>query len=126
MRKFSLFSAFATLVALLSTTALAQFGGQKTANLSMYHTTVGTSTALAIPAVSVSGSLISFKLCNDAVNGSSTYLIVGQAADAATDGVTLLPGSCFECVECKPSVLKSLKVKGQGASNGYSVSQYKQ
>lgn len=126
MRKFSVLFALIACLTMLSP-AFAQFSSvQKSGNLSLYHTTVGTSTAAAIPSASVSGNLISFKICNDAVNGSSTYLIVGQAADAATDGVTMAPGSCFECLQCKPSILKSMKVKGQGSSNGYSVIQYKQ
>jgi hypothetical protein len=40
--------------------------------------------------------------------------------------MTLLPGACFECKNCKSSTLALLKVKGQAASNGYSVIQYRE
>lgn len=120
MRLFSLIAALFLTVSVAHADYLPRVG-----SLSMYHGTVGTTAADAIPAASVSGVLVSFKVCNDAVN-TSTFLIVGKAADPATDGKTLLPGACFVCENCKPSILKGLKVKGQAAANGYSVIQYKQ
>lgn len=101
------------------------FSNLRVGSVVQTHTTVGTSTTLAISSGSVSPSLIGWKLCNDAVN-TSTYLLVGQAADVATDGTSLAPGACFECPNCVASTLKLAKVKGQAASNGYSILQYKQ
>lgn len=105
--------------------ALAQsFSPVKVTKLTSYHATVGTATALAIPAVSVGGNGTGFQICNDAVN-TSTYLFVGQAADVSTDGVMLDKGQCFKCEACSSSVLKLMKVLGQAATNGYSVVQYR-
>lgn len=89
------------------------------------HATVGTTTADAIADASVVPSLLAWKICNDAVN-VSTHLIVGQAADVATDGIVLGLGDCFECPNCTPSTLKAFRVKGQAADNGYSIIQYRQ
>lgn len=110
----------------LTSSAKAQtfFANTKSSVLSFTHSTVGTTTADAISSSSVGGNVISWKICNDAVN-TSTYLLVGQAADAATDGVMLDKGQCFECPNCRPATLKLMKVKAQAASNGYSVIQYK-
>lgn len=88
------------------------------------HSTVGTSTTLAISAGSVSSSLAGWRLCNDAVN-TSTYLFLGEASDAATDGVQLDKAGCFECPNCSPATLKAVKLKAQAASNGYSITQFK-
>jgi hypothetical protein len=97
----------------------------KTAAIDTYHTTVGTTTAAAIPSASVYSNIIGFKICNDPVNATSTYLQLGLATDVTTDGIRLALGSCFECANCKSAILKLLKVEGQGASDGYSVIQYR-
>lgn len=89
------------------------------------HATVGTTTASAIASASVVGDVYGFLICNDPVNASSTYLAVGQAVDVTTDGVRLDKGACYECLNCKPAILKLINVEGQGASNGYSVIQLK-
>ena len=89
------------------------------------HATVGTSTTAAISSGSVGTNILSWKICNDAVN-TSTYLYVGKAADVATDGVQLDKGACFECPNCTRATLLLMKVKAQAADNGYSVVQYKQ
>ena len=125
MRLFA--TALMTVLMLCANVASAQqvFSPVRVTKITNSHTTVGTATALAIPAASVGGNLLSWKVCNDAVN-SSTYLIVGFAADAATDGTTLLPGACYECENCTPGLLKLVNVKGQAAANGYSVIQYRQ
>jgi len=101
------------------------YANSRVSKITSYHTTVGTTTALAIPAASVGGNLLSWKICNDAVN-TSTYLAVGQAADVSDDGTTLAPGACYVCDNCASAVLKLMKVEGQAASNGYSVIQYRQ
>lgn len=110
---------------MVTTTGHAQqfFSPVRVTRVAQYHTTVGTTTAAAIPSANVTGNLVSWKVCNDAVN-TSTYLLVGQATDASTDGTSLAPGACFECANCTTSLLKLMKVKGQAASNGYSVLQY--
>jgi hypothetical protein len=108
-----------------SLTASAQSVPYRVGSVVQTHATVGTTTADAISAASVSSVLISFKICNDAEN-TSTHLLVGTTADAATNGVMLGKGQCYECENCKPSILKAMKVKAQAASNGYSVIQYKQ
>ncbi len=100
------------------------YSNVKASRISTYHTTVGTSTAAAIPSASVGGNLISFKICNDAVN-TSTYLLVGLAVDVSTDGLMLDKGQCYECPNCSAAILKLLKVEAQAASNGYSVVQYR-
>ncbi len=100
------------------------FGNTRSGKVEFYHTTVGTSTALAIPSASVGGNVLSWKICNDAVN-TSTYLLVGKAVDVSTDGVMLDKGQCFECLNCKEATLKLMKVEGQASSNGYSVIQYR-
>lgn len=112
-------------LAFFSCVANAQSYESRIGNVSFYRTTVGTTTAAAIPGASIGGNVASYKICNDAIN-VSTYLIVGEATDAATDGMTLLPGACFECKNCKGSTLGLLKVKGQAASNGYSVIQFRE
>lgn len=111
----------------LSSVANAQqfFANSRISAVTQSHDTVGTTAALAIASASVGGNLLSFKICNDAVN-TSTHLIVGQATDPADDGVVLDKGQCFVCENCKSSVLKLMRVKGQAASNGYSVVQYRQ
>jgi len=96
----------------------------KTAYVSTYHTDVGTTTAAAIPTASVYSNITGFKICNDPVN-TSTYLQIGQAADVTTDGIRLDKGKCLECANCKSGILKTLKVEGQAATNGYSVIQYR-
>jgi hypothetical protein len=101
------------------------FSNTRTGNLIQTHSTVGTSAADAIASASVSNNLLAWKICNDAVN-TSTYLFVGEAADPATDGVQLDKGQCFECPNCTAKTLKTIKVKAQAASNGYSVIQFKQ
>lgn len=117
---------FAAILCIISTVSYGQnlFENTRVSSVVSYHTTVDTTTALAIPAANVTGDILSFKICNDAVN-TSTYLLVGQAADVSTDGTMLDKGQCYVCENCKPSVLKALKVEGQAASNGYSVIQYK-
>lgn len=118
-----------SLIALLlfSTLASAQafFPNTRVGSLTHYRTTVSTTTADAIPSASVVGNLLGWQICNDAVN-TSTYLFVGKAADAATDGVQLDKGQCFQCPNCTSATLKLMKVKAQAASNGYAVLQYKQ
>lgn len=101
------------------------FANTRVGNVLYSHSTVGTSTALAISASSVSPGLLAWKICNDAVN-TSTYLLLGEASDVSTDGVSIAPGSCFECPNCNAATLKLIKVEGQAASNGYSVIQFKQ
>jgi hypothetical protein len=97
----------------------------RTATVSTYHTTVDTTTAALIPSASIYSNIIGFKVCNDPVNASSTYLILGTTVDAATDGIRLDKGQCFVCDSCKSRILSGLKVKGQGSTNGYSVIQYR-
>lgn len=101
------------------------FANTRVGNVVTKHTTVGTSTADAIADADVSPALLAWKICNDAVN-TSTYLLVGEAVDVSTDGVSVAPGSCFECPNCNSATLKAIKVEGQASSNGYSVVQYKQ
>ena len=100
------------------------FDNTKVGKVELYRTVIGTTSALAIPSASVGGSLLSWKICNDAVN-TSTHLFVGKATDAATDGIMLGKGTCLECLNCKAATLQSMRVKGQAASNGYSVIQYR-
>ena len=113
------------LVFMLSGNAGAQipFSSMRAINISTSHHTVGTSTAAQ--GATVGGNVISWKICNDAVN-TSTYLLVGKASDVSTDGVMLGKGACFECWNCKASTLSSMRCEGQAASNGYSVIQYRQ
>ena len=101
------------------------FAQARVSKITQYHTTVGTTTAAAIPSANILSGLVGYSICNDAVN-TSTYLIVGTTADAATDGRTMAPGACYECKNCSAGSLLSLKVKGQAASNGYSVTQFRQ
>lgn len=101
------------------------FSNTRVSNVIYSHSTVGTTTADAIADASVLPNLLAWKICNDAVN-TSTYMLLGEAADVATDGVSLAPGTCFECPNCNAATLKAIKVKGQAASNGYSVVQFKQ
>jgi len=96
----------------------------KIKSVTPYHATVGTTTAAAIPSASVLGGIYRFDVCNDAVN-TSTYLALGMDTDVSDDGIRLAPGQCFVCENCKPSILKLLKVEGQAADNGYSIFQYK-
>jgi hypothetical protein len=117
-------AALVLFVATTQASAQQYFSPDRTASVVQTRATVGTTTAAAISPSSVAGSLLSFSVCNDAVN-TSTYLLVGQAVDVSTDGVMLGLGQCFECVNCKSDVLKALKVEGQAASNGYTVIQYK-
>lgn len=101
------------------------FANTRVGTVTSTHTTVGTSTALAISSGSVGTAVLGWQICNDAVN-TSTYLYVGKASDAATDGVQLDKGQCFVCPNCNAGSLKLVKLKAQAASNGYSVIQYKQ
>ena len=111
---------------LFTTLANAQnFFPQRLGQVTMYRTTVGTTTAAAIPPASIGGNVYAFKICNDAEN-TSTHLLVGEAVDVSTDGVMLGKGQCFECNNCKKSMLEALKVEGQAAANGYSVIQYRE
>jgi hypothetical protein len=100
------------------------FDNTKVNKVELYRTVVGTTSAVAIPAASIGGNVLSWKICNDAVN-TSTHLFVGKATDAATDGVMLGKGTCLECLNCKGATLQSMRVKGQAASNGYTVIQYR-
>lgn len=109
----------------ISSVSQAQGYASRIARLEFYHATVGTTTALAIPSVSVGGNVVAWKVCNDAVN-ASTFLAVGEAADVSSDGVMLPLGACFECPNCKGDTLKLIKVEGQAAANGYSVIQYRE
>lgn len=86
-----------------------------------YHTAVGTSAALAIPSVNVTGNVQGWRICNDGVPGASTYLAVGQATDPLTDGIRLGPGKCYSCLQCTAGILKATRVVAQAAANGYSV-----
>ncbi len=113
------------LAAIPAQAQLVLFDNVRIGNVVQSHAVVGTTTADAIADASVSPSLIAWKICNDAEN-TSTHLIVGEAVDAATDGVVLGKGKCFECPNCNAATLKAVKVKAQAASNGYSVIQYKQ
>lgn len=113
----SVFSAF-----LIATAA--QAVPERTRNISSYHATVGTSTALAIPSANVGPNVQAWAVCNDAVN-TSTYLTVGLAVDVSTDGRTIAPGACYECDDCTADTLKLIKVEGQAAANGYSVIQFR-
>jgi hypothetical protein len=94
-------------------------------NLDVSRAVVGTTTAVAIAPASIGGNLMSWKICNDAVN-TSTHLYVGKATDAADDGVMLDKGQCVQCLNCKPDTLRLMRVKGQAADNGYTVLQYRQ
>ena len=112
---------------LASVSARADFffsSNSRVVGVTPYHTTVGTTTALAIPAVSVITNLYGYQICNDAVN-TSTYLQVGKATDVSTDGMRLAPGKCLMCENCNSDILKLMKVEGQASDNGYSVIQYK-
>lgn len=86
--------------------------------------TQGVSSSTAIASTDILGDVQYWKICADAVQ-SSTWLAVGEAVDTETDGVRLGKGKCFECLDCRGSVLSSLKVSGQAASAAYSVIQYK-
>lgn len=90
------------------------------AHLTQFHGTVGTTTAVAIAPSAIGSSVVSWEVCNDSVN-TSTYLLVGAATDVANDGTMLAPGACYVCPNCSADLLKSTKVKGQAAVNGYSV-----
>jgi hypothetical protein len=127
MKKFVAFVA-CLLVSFVSSASYGQvfFANTRTTTVSHYHSTVGTATAIAIPSASVGGNLMSWKICNDAIqSGGSTFMSVGQAADVSTDGVVIAPGACFECGNCTPATLKAMKVEGQAAGNGYSVIMFK-
>lgn len=117
----------ALIMCLAGTAAHAQvfFSNTRIGAVVQTHTTVGTTAAAAIPSASVSSNLLAWKICNDAVN-TSTYLYVGKAADPSTDGTQLAPGACYVCPNCVAATLKTINVKAQAASNGYSVTQYKQ
>lgn len=99
------------------------FGPVRVNDVAFYRATVGTTTAEAIPDVSVIGNLLSFKVCADSAN--TNYLAVGEAADADTDGVRLGANQCFVCEGCLATVLKALNVKGGAAGQGYTVLQHK-
>lgn len=89
-----------------------------------HDVTVNNITQDAINALLVGGNVVSWKICNDGEN-TSTHLLVGQAADVSDDGTMLLKGGCFECLNCKSSVLKLMRVESQANDNGYSVIQYR-
>ena len=86
--------------------------------------TAGVSSSDAIASASVLGDVVTWKICNDAVN-TSTYLLVGKATDTETDGTSLDKGQCLTCVNCRGDMLRALKVSAQAASNGYAVVQYR-
>ena len=92
-------------------------------NATFTRAVVGPVTAVAIPPLSVIGNLLGFRVCADSTNTS--YVAVGTAADVDTDGVRLGPNQCFACDGCLAVVLKSIKVKGGAAAQGYAVVQYK-
>ncbi len=124
MRKFL----FSLMLLLMANVAFAGWFSEENNRISSVvtsHDAVGTTTDVAIASASVTGNIYGFEICNDPVNASSTYLSVGLAADVTTDGVRLGLGKCYICENCKSSILKLLKVEGQGASNGYSVIQFK-
>ncbi len=110
---------------LTSTIGLAQvaLGPVKVGSTIHYHTTVGTTTALAIPLVSVAPGILGFEICAD--YGNTNSLIIGKNADAAVDGSVIGPGVCFQFQNASGSVLKALNVKGGAAAQGYSVVQFK-
>lgn len=86
--------------------------------------TDGVNATDAIADASVVGNLRGFTVCNDAVN-TSTYLQLGFSTVITTTGTRLGKGQCFECVECKAGILKTLRVSSEAASNGYSIVQFK-
>jgi hypothetical protein len=90
------------------------------AHITQFPGTVGPATAVAITPSAIGNSAVSWEICNDSVN-TSTYLLVGVATDVSTDGTMLAPGACYVCPNCTGDLLKATKVKGQAASNGYSV-----
>ena len=118
---------YAIAALVLASTASAQqpafFSQVRISQVVQSRGTAGTSASAALSTAPI-GNLVSFKVCNDAVPGSSTYLFVGQNANPALDGVQLAPGACFVCDQCKATILSALNVKAQAASNGYSVLQY--
>jgi hypothetical protein len=89
-----------------------------------YHATVGTTSAVAIPSVSVIANLLSWQICADSLNAS--YLAVGVASDVDTDGVRLAAGDCFVCPSCTATTLTSARAKGGAAAQGYSVIQFRE
>lgn len=82
-------------------------------------------TALALSSSDVIANLRGFKPCNDAVN-TSTYLIFGWATEVTTSGARLDKGKCFVCEDCKAGILSSMYVAAQAASNGFTITQYRQ
>lgn len=124
---FAVLALFVTSLLAVPQTSDAQvfFSNTRVGSVAQSHSTVGTSTADAIADADVAPRLLAWSICNDAVN-TSTYLYVGQASNASTDGVMLAPGACFECPNCNSATLKAARVLAQAASNGYSVIQYKQ
>lgn len=107
----------------LATTVHAQAGATKTDTLLQYHTTVGTTAALAIPVINVGGQLHGWRICAD--SGNTNTLTLGQLANPSTDGVVLGAGACFECPGCTTPALKSLNAKGGASGQGYSVVQFR-
>lgn len=87
--------------------------------------TQGVSSSALISSANIGANIISWKVCNDAVQ-TSTYLFVGTGLDATTNGVSLGKDKCFVCVDCSGKLLQSLKVSSQAASDGYTVIQYRQ
>jgi hypothetical protein len=113
----------ATLMATVPAQAQTVVSAVRIGSTTAYRTTVGTTTALAIPSASVLPGLSGWRLCADSAN--TNYLAIGKASDVDTDGVRLGAGQCFACDNCSPSTLKLSKVKGGAASQGYGVVQFK-
>lgn len=96
---------------------------QKTDTLLQYHTTVGTTAAAAIPTANVGGQVLGWNVCAD--SGNTSTLALGQLTDPSTDGMLLGAGACFACPNCTNRPLKTMRVKGGAASQGYSVVQFR-
>lgn len=88
------------------------------------HSTVGTSAQDAIAPANVGANVLSWAVCADSANAN--YVAVSQNADPDTDGIRLGAEQCYTCSNCTASLLKSLKVKGGAAAQGYSVLQWRQ
>lgn len=88
------------------------------------HAVVGTTAAKAIPDADVGANVLSWNICAD--QGNADHVSVSLNADPDLDGVHLQAGQCYSCPNCVASILKALNVKGGAASQGYSVTQYRQ
>jgi hypothetical protein len=62
-------------------------------------------------------------LCHDGVGSGGTYLAFSEDTDPDTDGTRLVPGACFDCINCGFGTLSRLRVKGQAAATTYSIIQ---